>query len=355
MVDRTISEALRLQAQWCRQLDSPLTAALLDAAAADFDLGGIVHKLLADFPLEPVGAALALRLAGALHHAVLTGQAEALAPFYPSVGGLFDEDRDTVALWTAVRDSLNADPAAIRDFIRQPPQTNEVTRSGVLLGGFLTLAQRCPLPLNLREVGASAGLNLLFDHYHYRLGSGSWGDPASPVHIHSLWQGAAPSLSALPPILSRAACDQHPLALATPAQRRRLEAYVWPDQAARLQRLRAAMSLAQELGVEVEAISADVWITRELAELPAEALTVVYHSVVEQYLPKTVRTALQQTLEATGRRASAAAPLAYLTMEPRLQEGSSRYLLELTLWPGGQRQTLAEVHPHGNAAQWFAA
>ncbi|MCC5885651.1 MAG: DUF2332 domain-containing protein [Gammaproteobacteria bacterium] len=357
MTETTIPAALRLQAKWCQDLGSPLTAALLAAAAADFDHAGITRDLLADFPHEPVAAALALRLAGALHHAVLAGRDNELAKFYPSAGGRFDPEVDGPALWAAARASLEADSQTIRSILEHPPQTNEVTRSGVLLGGFLIIAQRSGLPLALREVGASAGLNLLFDHYYYDLGSDAgsrtWGDAASPVRIRSLWRGQPPDLSVGAPVASRAACDRHPLPIATAAQRHGLEAYVWPDQLDRLQRLRSAMELAHRVGVTVEAVSADEWISRELAQLPAGQVTVVYHSIVRQYLPDAVRTSLHETIAAAGERASRAAPLAHLTMEPRQQGGTTQHRLELTLWPGGRREPLAEVHPHGNEALWL--
>jgi len=47
-------------------------------------------------------------------------------------------------------------------------QTNEVGRSAMLLPGFLTLARETRLPVEIAEIGASAGLNLYFDRCHYR-------------------------------------------------------------------------------------------------------------------------------------------------------------------------------------------
>lgn len=355
MNEAAIEASLRLQADWCQRLGSPLTAALLEAAAADYRAQGITHSLLATIVGEPVAAALALRLTGALHHAVLLDPSIDLASLYPSVGGHFEPGRDDAKLWAAACACLRADPDSIRTFLECPPQTNEVSRSGVLLGGFLTIARHTGLPLALKEVGASAGLNLLFDHYHYDLGHGSWGDPQSPVQISSHWHGQPPALSIKPGIASRAGCDRNPLPIATEAERRRLEAYVWPDQVERLQRLRAAMTLARRSGIEVAAISADAWTRAQLAELPGGQVTVVYHSVVQQYLPPAVRSSFRQAIAEAGERATASAPLAHLRMEPVQEHGATRYLLDLTLWPGASRQTLAEVHPHGSEASWTGA
>ena len=55
-------------------------------------------------------------------------------------------------------------------YMDHEPQTNEVRRSACLIGGFLTIARESGLPLRCFEVGASAGLNQLWDRFHYRLG-----------------------------------------------------------------------------------------------------------------------------------------------------------------------------------------
>ena len=93
-------------------------------------------------------------------------------------------------------------------YIDSPPQTNEVVRSAVLLGGFLVIAAATQMPLALYELGASAGLNMLFDRYAYDLGDGrKWGDASSPVKIAAPWSGAAPALDTPLGIASRQAVD----------------------------------------------------------------------------------------------------------------------------------------------------
>ncbi len=68
----------------------------------------------------------------------------------------------------------------IETFLSSAPQTNEVGRSGVLVGGFLQIAKETGLPLRLLEIGASAGLNAVWDRYHYQLGAADWGDRRAP-------------------------------------------------------------------------------------------------------------------------------------------------------------------------------
>ncbi|MDJ0847677.1 MAG: DUF2332 family protein [Myxococcota bacterium] len=73
--------------------------------------------------------------------------------------------------------------------------TGRATRSGAswrcagLLGGFLTLARETALPLRLREIGCSTGLNLHWDRYHCALGAHRWGETRSPVRIAAEWEG----------------------------------------------------------------------------------------------------------------------------------------------------------------------
>ncbi len=347
-----IEAALRQQAHWCQLMGSPLNGTLLQAAADDYERGGIVRALLRDFAQEPNDSALALRLAGALHHAVLTGRAGSLADHYPSVGGSFDAARGA-ALWGAAEAVLADDPDTIRSFLVHPPQTNEVARSGVLLGGFLTIAERTGLPLALLEVGASAGLNLLWEKFRYDLEVGAWGNPDSPVAIHCLWRGQPPSLGRRPEVVSKAGCDRHPLPIATPADALRLEAYVWPDQTARLERLRGAIELARAETPAVEQADAATWLAATLDVQRVGQVTVVYHSIVMQYLDTVTREHFEDTLEAAGERATPEAPLAHLAMEPGLEQGRPMHALELTLWPGGRGRRLARVHPHGAEANWL--
>jgi hypothetical protein len=91
---RAVSEAaaaggpVRRQADFCRAAGSPLTADLLDGAAAELDdADSATSDLLRPLEDDPPGSVPALRFAGALHRLVLERRAPALAVHYPSVGG----------------------------------------------------------------------------------------------------------------------------------------------------------------------------------------------------------------------------------------------------------------------------
>lgn len=353
---RAIAGAFRQQARDSENLGSPLTAALLAGFAEDIAAAGTTWRLVSGFDGDLVAAALALRVAGAAHRYALDahdGTGGALARFYPSAGGAFDAQRDGTALTQAALAALDADPGHFRAYLEGPPQTNEVGRAGVLIGGFLTIAKETGLPLSLFEIGASAGLNLCFDRFRYKLGTAEWGPADAPVQLAPEWRGGAPPADAALAVAGRAGCDIAPVDVNDVEARRRLEAYVWADQTERLARLRGAISVALEQGVAVEKASADDWAARVLAALTPGVATVIFHTVMWQYLPQEVQASIEASLAQAGARATRDAPLARLAMEPG-EDPTRPMELGLTQWPGGERRTLARVHPHGAIVRWLS-
>jgi hypothetical protein len=337
--------AFEQQIDWCNRLGSPFTAAVLNVILADLMAGGITAALVGDWPGDPAADAVPLRLAGALHALVLSGQEIGLAPCYPpSVSGRPGNLRLTILATLAEHIDI------IRDFLTSPPQTNEVGRSGVLLGGFLTIAARTAMPLHLLEIGASAGLNTIWDRYRYRIGNDTWGDPASPVLLAPEWSGGSPPLAAHPQVAGRNACDIAPVDLSDPLQRLRLKAFIWADQTERLARLDAAIHLAQEACVAVERADAAAWLRHHLAQPRSGQVTVLYHSIMWQYMPQATRHDITAQMQAAAARATATAPLAWLRFEPPTPD--QRPELRLTLWPDGTDQLLATAHAHGTSVAW---
>jgi hypothetical protein len=102
-------------------------------------------------------------------------------------------------------------------------QTNEIRRCVALRLGLSHVGRRWPGPLAPAEVGASAGLNLLFDRYRYRVGDHETPPAAaSPVMISCGLRGGDPAgqiLAAAPEITSRLGIDRQPVQLADPDAR----------------------------------------------------------------------------------------------------------------------------------------
>lgn len=337
--------AFDTQVGWCEALGSGFTAAVLRAVACDVAAGGIAADLIGAWPGDPVADALPLRVAGALHGLVLTGAAPDLAAAYPPAPVPAPDD-----LRALLRAAMARHRRAVADGLTSPPQTNEVGRSAVLLGGFLRIAAETRLPLRLREIGASAGLNGRWPAFHYRIGTRTWGDSRSPVRLAPRWAGPLPPLDAPLSVAEWRGCDRAPIDVDDAAQRLRLRSYVWPDQPERLARLDGAVALALADGRRVERADAAAWLRGRLAEPAEGCVTVLYHSVVWQYLPDETRRDIVASLEAAGAAATAAAPLAWLRFEPVPDE--PRPTLRLRLWPGGRDVLLAEAGAHGSDVTW---
>jgi hypothetical protein len=214
-------------------------------------------------------------------------------------------------------------------------QTNEVGRCAVLVGGFATVARRSGLPLRLLEMGASAGLNLRWDQYDYD---------------RSMWEGEAPMLPESFDVAERRGCDPSPIDPTPEEGQLRLRCFVWPDQVERRARLDAALEVAARVPAVVEQADGPDWVEARLAE-PAEGVaTVVYHSIVLQYLARDRRKVLRDRISAAGARATDAAPVHWLRMEP----GADVAELRLTTWPGGREELLATSGFHGPPIRWLA-
>ena len=180
IVQQSVPEHLRWQAEACGRLGSGLYAHLLERAAGDVEAGGVVARVIGDRPASNASA-LGLRLMGSVHRLVLEGEAPALGRTYPSAGGHADPE----AAWPAFRDSVDERFEAVDAGLDRPVQTNEVGRSAALVGGFLEVARSTGLPLRVFEVGASAGLNLRWDRFQYEARGLTWGRPDSPVRLCS--------------------------------------------------------------------------------------------------------------------------------------------------------------------------
>ncbi len=119
-------------------------------------------------------------------------------------------------------------------------------RSAALIGGLLVLVDRFDLPVRLFEIGCSAGLNLRADHYRYRYPGGEWGPADSPVIVDDAWRGPLPPAAGLR-IAERHGYDIAPLDPTSSDGELTLLSYVWPDQPARLERLRGAIDVARRV------------------------------------------------------------------------------------------------------------
>ena len=123
-----------------------------------------------------------------MHALARSGRCPPLSAVYPPHAA------DPDAVWAGIEAAIEQEDAFLGAYLDGPPQTNEVARSNAILGGCLFIAGKTGTPLELFEIGSSAGLNLSFDRYGYDLGVGRWGLVDAPVQIASRWEGDPPSL-----------------------------------------------------------------------------------------------------------------------------------------------------------------
>jgi hypothetical protein len=188
-----------------------------------------------------------------------------------------------------------ADPGSLRDLVHRDPgrlaqvmrsrrtQTNEPARCATLLPALAQL----PEPLALIEVGASAGLTLLFDRYSYEYpGLRITGrDPEAPTLRCDL-RGPVPVPGRLPEIAWRAGLDLNPLDVTADDDVRWLSCLVWPGEGDRAERLDAAIAAARRFPPPIHRGDLLTDLPALAAQAPADATLVVYHSAVLAYVAR---------------------------------------------------------------------
>jgi hypothetical protein len=345
--DSRLLRALQLQAQLCTGLGSPMYGEMLDRVAADVEAGGVFAAILSEHQDDAGRLAVPLRLLGGLHRLALDGRAVALRRWYPSTGGRWDVRE----AWPDIARAAGEHADYLRATLDQPPQTNEVGRSAALIGGLLVLAHRFDLPIRLFEIGCSAGLNLRADQYRYSYPGGQWGPADSPVIIDDAWRGQLPPAAHLR-IAQRQGYDIAPLDATSRDGELTLLSYVWPDQPERLERLRGAIAIARRVPAPlrrdnaVDAVAA--------LSVTTDALTVLWHSIMWQYLSADDQAAVLAGVDALGAQARTDAPFAHLMLEParRTPDSPVEFAVRARCWPSGDDTLLGTCSPHGPPVNW---
>jgi hypothetical protein len=346
-----VGEASRASLRFQRdgRATSPMYKLLLATTYDDVERDGPCADVLAQAPpdVDPIFEAMPLRFLGGMHRIVLEGGAPALAACYPSVGGHFDPDHPGDIAERFLQTVVEHKDELV-DALGRGLQTNEVGRCAALLLGFLAVAGETGLPLRVLELGASAGINLRWDRYRYEGGVGgeAWGDPRSPLRFEGVYVEPLPHLDVVARVVERAGCDRDPIDATTTDGALTLRSFVWPDQVERMSALDAAIALAPSVPVSVEQADAGDWVEAKLAERQAGVVSVVYHSIVWQYLSSEKRTRVQHVIERAGADATDDAPIAWVRMEPGRDPTQSAEV-RVTRWPGRLERVVARTGYHG--------
>jgi hypothetical protein len=300
---------------------------LLHRIADDVAAAGVFRRLLTGHERDPGPSALALRVVGGLHWLVIGGEATDLSRYYPSVGGTWDLE----SAWPVVVATVEQHHATLRARLAQPPQTNEIGRSAGLVGG----------------------LNLRADRFWFSDDLGrSFGDAGSSVKMRAAWQGTPLDLAARLEVVHRSGCDLAPVDPTSGEGERTLMSHVWPDQEHRLERLRGAIRVARRVPADVHPEDARTFV--DAIALEVGTTTVLWHSVMWQYLAPAERLAVSQRVEELGSQATADRRFVHLFLEPgrRSSGREHEFLVVLAGWPGPTQRILGAAPSHGVPVSW---
>ncbi len=335
----TVHQAFVAQAAYCRANDAPVTASACEAAFAALDRESATGRRVLGWSGDPLADVVALRLIGGLHALARAG----VEPFATlSAGGVVPRER--------LAEAIRTHDGALAEWLDRPPQTNDAGRAAGLMAGLMWLAERHPLPVDLWEIGSSAGLNLLIDRFRLELGGVSVGPADSPVRIAPDWNGPPP-----PDVTVRIAgvrgVDRDPLDLADASEADRLMSCIWADHPQRIERTEAAIALARAHPPRLERGEAADWVDARLAEptLPGRA-RVLMHSLVWQYLDAGSQARITNAMARAGAAATGDTPLGWVRLEA--DRTKLRHDLTVRVWPGGRETLLAHAHAHGFWVEW---
>ncbi|HTK78892.1 MAG TPA: DUF2332 domain-containing protein [Rhizomicrobium sp.] len=287
----------------------------------------------------------------AVHFLLLRGAQHPLRGFFANLnGGTVVKDEDPFPVF---KDFVSVYRGQLAPIVAgRITNTNEVGRSALLHAGFRAAARETGEPLNLIEIGPSAGLNLIWDKYgvRYRRGEETFfTEPRDAVLAIDceLKSDIVPPLGAPPRIASRIGLELNPVDLTGPDERDWLKALVWPDQIDRFSRLEKALEIYAREKPDIRAGDALDLLPEAIARIPEDEPVCVYHTMVVYQFSEEAREALDNFLLG----ASVRRPIWRLGFEGSLKGENA---LTLGHYRAGQRQvrTLALCHPHGTWMEW---
>lgn len=323
---------------------SPLYERLSLGCAADTEMLKLASLASPDQPIPPL-------LFAAVYYLLLKGERHPLAGYYPLLKAEPPKNGDPYPLF---RSFCRSRRQKIETILRtRRVQTNEVSRCGSLLPAFGLVARRIgERPLAMIEVGASAGLNLIWDRYAYDFGTGGqYGVSGSPVRVRSALRGnlKPPFPRVFPRIALRCGIDLNPIDVRDPDAALWLRALVWPELTERAQMLSEAMQVIREEPPEMVAGDALEQLPSVAAAIPDGLPICLFHSYTMNQFPVAARQRFQQILqEIAGQR-----ELYHVALEWQMGEDFATLSWETFQEPKAAPVRLAACHHHGVWMEWL--
>jgi hypothetical protein len=286
-------------------------------------------------------------LFGAVHYLLLQGTDHALGKYYPSVGE--ERKEEDSHLFSTFKDFCLENVKEIKLLLKSKlVQTNEVRRCAYLYPLFCYVYQQTNKPLSLIEIGTSAGLQLMWDHYSYSYNkSDLYGNKDSFVHVTSkVRKGRLPPhlLSLTPPVNDRFGVDLHVSDLSEEEEYLWLKALIWPehkDRLANFERSVEQLRLTPPPLIEGDGVA----LLPKIAEkIPADTTLCIFHTHVANQMPSHVKEKLLKQINDIGEQRDIYH--IYNNMEDRKLHIDSVVNGEI------QKKTVGETDGHGRWFDW---
>jgi len=262
---------------------SPLYAALSQAGRDAPEILELASHAMAGAP--PV------HLFTAVHYLLLDGRDDPLARFFPT---LSDDPTPADQAWPEFRRFCREHAEELRHLLQtRPVQMTYVERCRTLLPPLSMVAREAGEPLNLVEIGCSAGVLLTFDKYAYSYPPGEWLGPAdAQIRLTARIDGG-PELH-MPRIGRRAGLDLNVIDASSPDDQRWMLATCFPELRDEQRRLAQAMAIVAETDIAWFEGDALQHIEQALAQMPDPVC--VFHSACLFYWPEQAKAALDRRL-----------------------------------------------------------
>jgi hypothetical protein len=283
-----VAGAFRANAELYAGMGVALYAELCRRAAEDPDLLALAA--------HGQDGARPMHLFSAAHYLLLQDASDPLARWFAT---LTPEPAPAAEAFDAFKRFCRERRAEIVELLRtRTVQTTFVERCRALVAPMALVAERAGEPLNLIEIGCSAGVLLTFDKYAYELdAAGRIGPADAPLTLRGELRGG-PRLR-LPRIGARIGLDLHPMDVRSEAARRWLLALCFPEHHEEQARLATALDVVAHTDIRLREGDALDLLPAALAETPGPLC--VFHSACLFYWSAEARAALDALLREAGR------------------------------------------------------
>jgi len=238
-----------------------------------------------------------------VHFLLLDGAEHPIAEYYPDIHP--EPHPPEAGIYPFFRDFCFQHQAEIKKLVTTyHVQTNEVRRCACFLPAFGIAAKQAQgIPLALVEIGASAGLNLLWDRYGYDYRNGIvYGNRTSPVQLTCTVRGEMrpPLPDTLPQIISRIGIDLNPIDVRDSSAVKWLKSFIWPEQTARFELLHRAIEIARNTPPELRKGDALDILPGVIDALPPDSYPCLFHSFVSNQMSPEERSHLANIIDNYG-------------------------------------------------------